>query len=62
MHDDHGHVAVVTATAVMLSGDGKPFHADPADRFLVAQACALAVPLLSADSKIQGYPHMRCLW
>lgn len=40
----------------------EPFHADPADRFLVAQARALAVPLLSADSKIQAYPHVQCLW
>lgn len=40
----------------------EPFHADPADRFLVAQARELAVPLLSADSKIQSYPHGQCLW
>jgi PIN domain nuclease of toxin-antitoxin system len=40
----------------------EPFHADPADRFLVAQARGLAVPLLSADNKIQAYPHVRCLW
>lgn len=35
---------------------------DPADRFLVAQARALAIPLLSADSKIRGYGHVRTLW
>jgi PIN domain nuclease of toxin-antitoxin system len=40
----------------------EPFHADPADRFLVAQARALALPLLSADSRIQSYPHVQCLW
>ena len=40
----------------------EPFHADPADRFLVAQARALAVPLLSADCKIQAYPHVQWLW
>lgn len=40
----------------------EPFHADPADRFLVAQARHLAVPLLSADNKIQAYAHVQCLW
>jgi PIN domain nuclease of toxin-antitoxin system len=40
----------------------EPFHADPADRFLVAQARALAVPLLSADSRIQAYRHVQWLW
>jgi PIN domain nuclease of toxin-antitoxin system len=40
----------------------EPFHADPADRFLVAQARELAVPLLSADNKIRAYPHVHNLW
>lgn len=50
------------AVAVAATRLPAPFHADPADRFLVAQARELAVPLLSADSKIQTYPHVRCLW
>ena len=29
---------------------------------LVAQARAMAVPLLSADSRIQAYPHVQWLW
>lgn len=40
----------------------EPFHADPADRFLVAQARSLGVPLVSADSKIRDYPHVQSLW
>lgn len=40
----------------------EPFHADPADRFLVAQARSLGIPLLSADSKIRTYGHVRSLW
>jgi PIN domain nuclease of toxin-antitoxin system len=28
----------------------QPFHADPADRFLVVQARELGIPLLSADN------------
>ena len=50
------------AVAVAATRLPEPFHADPADRFLVAQARALAVPLLSADSTIQSYPHVHCLW
>ncbi len=38
------------------------FHPDPADRFLVAQARELAIPLVSTDSKIRAYPHLRSLW
>jgi len=40
----------------------EPFHADPADRFLVAQARSLEIPLLSADTKIRTYGHVRSLW
>ncbi len=50
------------AAAVAATRLPEPFHADPADRFLVAQARELAVPLLSADSKIRLYPHVQCLW
>jgi PIN domain nuclease of toxin-antitoxin system len=38
------------------------FHADPADRFLVAQARHLNIALVTADSKIRAYPHVRSLW
>ena len=50
------------AVAVAATRLPEPFHADPADRFLVAQARELAVPLLSADRKIRDYPHGRSLW
>jgi PIN domain nuclease of toxin-antitoxin system len=45
--------------ATRLPGD---FLADPADRFLVAQARQLDVPLLTAAEKIRRYPHVRVLW
>jgi PIN domain nuclease of toxin-antitoxin system len=38
------------------------FHTDPADRFLVAQARDLNIPLVTADSKIRAYQHVRSLW
>lgn len=50
------------AIAVAAARLPEPFHADPADRFLVAQARALAIPLLSADNKIRSYAHVRSLW
>jgi PIN domain nuclease of toxin-antitoxin system len=40
----------------------EPFHADPADRFLVARGRHLGIPLMSADSNILAAPHVRCLW
>ena len=48
--------------AVLATRLPEPFHADPADRFLVAQARHLGIPLLSADSRILVYPHVRSLW
>lgn len=50
------------AVAVAATRLPQPFHADPADRFLVAQARLLGIPLLSADSKIRSYGHVRSLW
>ncbi len=39
-----------------------PFHKDPADRLIVALARQLNAPLISADSKLQQYPHVHTLW
>jgi PIN domain nuclease of toxin-antitoxin system len=50
------------AVAVAATRLPEPFHADPADRLLVAQARALAIPLLSADSRIRSSGHVRSLW
>ena len=50
------------AVAVAATRLPEPFHADPADRFLVAQARELGIPLLSADNKIRSYGHVRSLW
>ena len=47
------------AVAVAATRLPEPFHAD---RFLVAQARALAIPLISADSKIRSYTHVNSLW
>ena len=50
------------AVAVAATRLPEPFHPDPADRCLVAQARELNIPLVTADSKIRAYPHLRSLW
>ena len=55
-------LALDPAVAVAATRLAEPFHADPADRFLVAQARELGIPLLSADNKILSYGHVRSLW
>jgi PIN domain nuclease of toxin-antitoxin system len=37
-----------------------PFHKDPADRFLVATARILNIPIVTQDAKILAYPHVQC--
>jgi PIN domain nuclease of toxin-antitoxin system len=36
-----------------------PFHRDPADQLLVATARVLQCPIMTEDSKIAAYPHVR---
>jgi PIN domain nuclease of toxin-antitoxin system len=38
------------------------FHADPADRMIVALARHHSVPLITADARIQAYPHVKTVW
>lgn len=49
----------VAVQSVRLPGE---FHKDPADRLIVALARELNAPLLTADEKIQGYPHIKWIW
>ena len=49
----------VAIESTRLPGD---FHKDPADRFIVALARQLNVPLVTADRKIRDYPHIRTVW
>jgi PIN domain nuclease of toxin-antitoxin system len=55
-------LALDAAVAVAATRLPEPFHANPADRFLVAQARELGIPLLSADNKILSYASVRSLW
>ncbi len=49
----------VAVQSVRLPGD---FHPDPADRIITALARHHAVPVVTADRKIQDYPHLKTIW
>ena len=49
----------VAMRAVALPG---PFHPDPADRIIVATAIALDATLVTRDTRIRAYPHVRSAW
>ena len=49
----------VAAQSATLPG---VFHKDPADRMIVALARELNAPVVTADDKIQRYPHVRWVW
>lgn len=49
----------IAVKSIELPGE---FHKDPADRIIVATARKLAAPLVTADEKIRGYPHVRTIW
>lgn len=55
-------LALDPAVAVAATRLPEPFHADQADRFLVAQARELGISLLSADRKIRSYGQVQSLW
>jgi PIN domain nuclease of toxin-antitoxin system len=38
------------------------FHADPADRMIVALAREYNAPVVTADGKMHRYAHVRCVW
>lgn len=38
------------------------FHADPADRMLVATARFYRIPFLTTDRRILEYPHVNAFW
>jgi len=46
----------IAVESTQLPGE---FHRDPADRMLVATANALNCALLTADTRILGYPHVQ---
>jgi len=39
-----------------------PFHGDPADQLIVATARSLSATLITKDSRLREYAHVRTLW
>jgi len=50
------HIAM---RSVHLPGE---LHDDPADRIIIATALTLGAPLVSKDSKIRSYRHVKTIW
>ncbi len=49
----------VVVESTRLPGE---FHKDPADRMIVALARHLNAPLVTADTKIRAYKHVKSVW
>lgn len=49
----------ISRLSINLPGE---FHADPADRFIVATANYLGASLVTKDGKIREYKHVRTIW
>jgi len=49
----------IAAKSVTLPG---AFHADPADRMIVATAREKGIPLVTGDERIRAYPHIQTIW
>lgn len=45
--------------SVTLPGE---FHKDPADRMITALARRHAIPLITADTKMRSYRHVKTIW
>jgi PIN domain nuclease of toxin-antitoxin system len=53
----------VTPAIAMLAGRiGDELHGDPGDRLIVATALHMALPLVSADAKLQAIRGLKTLW
>jgi PIN domain nuclease of toxin-antitoxin system len=48
--------------AVLSTRFGPEFHKDPADRFIVATAVKLMLPLVTADEKLRAFDGVRTIW
>lgn len=55
-------IALDNAVAVESTRLPGEFHKDPADRMIVALSRHLNVPLVTADSKIRRYKHVKSVW
>jgi len=49
----------VAVQSVQLPGE---FHPDPADRMITALARHYSIPVVTGDTKIRNYRHVKTLW
>ena len=57
------HLAELTRPILVESCQlPQPFHGDPADQIIVATARHEGAVLITRDSTIRGYSHVRSLW
>jgi PIN domain nuclease of toxin-antitoxin system len=40
----------------------QPFHGDPADQIIAATARSLSATLVTRDTRLRDYPHVRTVW
>ena len=52
----------ITPRIAVLSVQLEPFHADPADRLIVATAMHYGGLLITSDSKIHNFAQVRAVW
>lgn len=55
-------VPVDNAIAIRSVRLPEPFHKDPADRMIVATAMLMGARLVSSDSRMLKYPHVKAIW
>lgn len=55
-------VPVDNAIAIKSVALPEPFHADPADRIIIATAITMGVPVVTKDERILTYPHVESIW
>jgi PIN domain nuclease of toxin-antitoxin system len=49
----------IAIRSVRLPGS---FHKDPADRIILATAMTMGAPVVSSDSRIKEYSHVKSIW
>ena len=52
----------VTASIALRAAELPRIHSDPADRFIVATALELGLPVVPPDHLIRQHPGVRTLW
>ena len=53
---------VTPAIATLAGRIGDELHGDPGDRLIAATALQLALPLVTADTKLRAMPGLKTIW